>query len=70
VYTGLTNCYACVNFVSESEMRKALNTSIIVAGTEVVKEIWRPKDRRGRRIGRDVSSRIDHSARRVFTHLV
>lgn len=68
VFTGLTNCYACVNFESESEMRKALASEIKLDGSEVVTEIWKPRDRRGRRVGRDVNSRID-TVRRLYCHV-
>lgn len=67
VFTGLTNCYACVNFESESEMRKALESDVKLNGSDVVTEIWRPRDRRGRRIGRDVNPRLD-TMRRLYCH--
>jgi len=68
VFTGLTNCYACVNFESEDEMRKALESNIKLDGSDVVTEVWKPRDRRGRRIGRDANPRQD-TMRRLYCHL-
>eukprot|EP00210_Caulerpa_lentillifera_P001015 g978.t1 len=59
VFTGLTHCYACITFTSESEMRKALNSDIRLDGMEIVKEIWAPRGRIVRRTGRAITHKPD-----------
>eukprot|EP00210_Caulerpa_lentillifera_P007900 g7541.t1 len=68
LFTGPTHCYACVTFESESEMRKALNSDIRLNGTEIVKEIWAPRSRMGRRTGREATHRPD-SKQKVYRTL-
>lgn len=35
-------------------MRKAMEATIFYQNEQIVTEIWKPRDRRGRRVGRDV----------------
>lgn len=59
MFTGPTHCYACVTFESEVEMRKALAADIRINGAEIVKEVWAPRTRGGRRAGREITHRPD-----------